>query len=56
MDNNHGNLSNELIILVRGRYGVLRVIMNITGVGVGFGYGYRSASGAGWSGCNDTGE
>ena len=56
MGSNHGNLLNELNILVRGRHGVLHVIVNIMGVVVGDDYGYRSASGAEWSGCDDTGE
>ena len=35
MGSNYGNLFNDLIILVWGRYGVLHAIMNSTGVGVG---------------------
>ena len=37
MSINHGNLFNDLVILVWGRYVVLHVTMNITGVGVGVG-------------------
>ena len=51
---NHGNLFNALVILVRGRYGVLHVIMNSTGVGVGDGDG--TTSGAVRIGCDETGE
>ena len=54
MGSNHGNLFNDLIILVRGRYGVLHAIMNSTGVGVGDRYG--TMSGAGRRGCDETGE
>ena len=54
MSSNHGNLFNELVILVRGHYRVLHVIMNSTVVGVGDGYG--TTSGAGRSGCDETGE
>ena len=53
MGSNHGNLYNELIILVRWRYRVLHVIMNRMVVGVGDGDG--TVSGAGCSGCDDTG-
>ena len=49
---NHCNLFNEIIILVRGRYGVLHIKTNITGVG----FGDRTASGAGWRGSDETGE
>ena len=54
MGSNYGNLFNELIILVRGRYGVLHVIMNSTGVGMV--EGDRNASGEGWIGRDYTGE
>ena len=54
MGSNHGNLFNEIIVLVWGRYGVLHVIMNSTGVGGGDGDG--TISGIGWSECDDTGE
>ena len=54
MGSNLGNLFNEIIILVRGRYGVLHVIMNSTGVGVG--YRDRTANSARWRGRDDTGE
>ena len=56
MVRNHGNLSNELVILVRGRYGVLHVIMNSTGVGVGVRDGDGTTSGGKRSGCDETGE
>ena len=52
MSSNHGNLFNELIILVWGHYGVLHVIMNSTGVGDRYG----TTSGAGRRGCDETGE
>ena len=45
MSSNHGNLFNEIVTLVRGRYRVLHVTMNSTVVGVGD--GDRSASGEG---------
>ena len=54
MSSNHGNLFNELVILVRGHYRVLHVIMNSTGVGVGDGDG--ATSGGKRSGCDETGE
>ena len=58
MSSKYGNLFNELVILVRGHYGVLHITMNSMGVGVGVGVGYRdrTRSGAGWSGCDETGE
>ena len=51
---NHGKLFNEPIILVRGCYELIHVIMNRTGVGMGDGDG--TTSGAGGSGCDETGE
>ena len=51
---NHGNLFNELVILVRGRYGVIHIIMNITGVGVGD--RDETASRSGWRGFDDIWE
>ena len=54
MGSNLGNLFNEIIILVRGRYGVIHVIMNSTGMGVG--YRDRTANRAVWRGRDDTGE
>ena len=54
MSSNHGKLFNELVILVRGCYGVIHNIMNSTGVGVGD--RDRNTSGAGWSGCDETEE
>ena len=54
MSSKHGKIFNGLVILVQGRYGVLHVIMNSTGVGVGDGDG--TTSGAGRSGCDETGE
>ena len=54
MSSNHGNLFNELVILVRGHYRVLHVIMNSTGVGVGDRDG--TTSGSGRSGWAETGE
>ena len=54
MNSNHGNLSNELVILIQGRYVVLHVIMNSTGVVMGDRDG--TGSGSGWSGCDETGE
>ena len=54
MSSNHGNLFNELVIRVQGSYGVLHVIMNSTGVRVGERDG--TTSGAGQSGCDETGE
>ena len=54
MGSNHGNLFNDLIILVRECYVALHVIMNSTGVGVGVEDG--SGTGAGRSGCDETGE
>ena len=53
MVNNHGNLFSELVILVRRCYGVLHIRMNSTGVGVGD--RDRTISGAGRSGCGETG-
>ena len=54
MGSNHGILFNEIIVLVWGRYGVLHVIMNSTGVGGRDGDG--TISGIGWSECDDTRE
>ena len=56
MNSNYGNLFNDIVILVRGHYGVLHVKINSTGVGVVMGDRDRTGSGAGWSGCNKTGE
>ena len=53
MGSNLGNLFNAIIILVRGRYGVLHVIMNSTGVGVGYRDG--TVNGAVWRGRDETG-
>ena len=46
MASNHGNLYNELLALVQGRYRVLHTKANVTGAGVGEGNG--TAGGAGW--------
>ena len=54
MGSNLGNLFNGIIILVRGRYGVLHVIMNSTGVGVGYRDG--TVNGAVWRGRDYTGK
>ena len=35
MDSNHGNLYNELLVLVLGLYGVIHAEVNILEVGVG---------------------
>ena len=56
MSSNHGNLFNELVILVQGRYGVLHVTMNSIGLGVVMGDRDGTGSGSGWSGCDETGE
>ena len=52
MGSNHGNLFNELIILVQWRYRVIHVIMNSMEVGVGD--GDLIASGSGWIWCYGT--
>ena len=54
MGSNHGNLFNELNILVRGRYGVLHVIMNRTRLGTGD--GDMNTSGVVYSECDETGK
>ena len=54
MGSNIGNLFNAIIILVRGRYGVLHAKMKSTGMGVG--YRDRTANRARLIGCDDTGE
>ena len=54
MSSNHGNILNELVILVRGSYGVLHVIINSTGVGVGDRDG--TTSGERRCGCDETAE
>ena len=53
MGSNLGNLFNAIIILVRGRSGVLHAKMNSTGVGVGYMDG--TANGEVWRGRDDTG-
>ena len=54
MGSNHGNLFNDLVILVWGRYVVLHVTMNSTVVGVGD--RERTGSRGKRMGCDETGE
>ena len=54
MISKNGNLFNEIVILVQGRYGVIHVAMNSTGVGVVVGDKDRTVSGEGWIGCDET--
>ena len=54
VDKIHSNLLNEIIILLRGRYGLLHVIMNTKTVEVGD--GDRTANGAVWRVRDETRE
>ena len=56
MDSKQGKLSNQLLALVHGCYGVLHVKVKNTGAGVSVGYGDGTASWSGRRGHDGTGE